>query len=52
MPIPEFQTSYVVVIAKFHDLRWEVIVHCVDIDEIVEHHCLNFIFILDSESHN
>ena len=29
----------------FNDMRWEVIVHFVDTDRTVNHHCLNFIFI-------
>ena len=31
----------------FHGLRWEVAVHFVDIDEIVDHHFLNFLFIIE-----
>ena len=27
-------------------LRWEVTVHFVDIGEIIDHHCLNFLFII------
>jgi hypothetical protein len=27
-------------------VRWEVIVRFVDIDGIVDHHCLNFLFII------
>jgi hypothetical protein len=30
----------------FNDLRWEVIVAFVDIGGIVDHHCLNFLFII------
>ena len=30
----------------FSELRWEVIVHFVDI-RIVDHHCLNFLFIIE-----
>jgi hypothetical protein len=29
----------------FSELRWEVIVHFVDIVGIVNHHCLNYLFI-------
>ena len=29
----------------FNDLRWEKIVHFAEIGGIVDHHCLNFIFI-------
>ena len=29
----------------FYELRWEVIVRFVDIGGIVEHHCLNFLFL-------
>ena len=29
----------------FNDLRREVIARLVDIDRIVDHHCLNFVFI-------
>ena len=28
------------------ELRWEVIVHFVDIDKIDDHHCLSFLFII------
>ena len=42
---PEFPTSYVVVFFMFNELRWDVIVHFVDIGGIVHHHCLNFLFI-------
>ena len=38
-----FLTSYVVVFFVFSELRWEVIVRFVDISEIVDHHCINFI---------
>ena len=30
----------------FNELRWEVIVCFVDIGGIVDHHCLNFLFII------
>ena len=29
----------------FSELKWEVIVHFVDIDGVVDHYCINFIFI-------
>ena len=32
--------------------RWEVIVLFVDIDGIIDHHCLNFLFIMISIIHN
>ena len=28
----------------FNDLRWEVVVCFVDISEIVDHHCSNYLF--------
>ena len=28
----------------FNELEWEVVVCCVDIDWILDHHCLNFLF--------
>ena len=42
---PGFTTSYVMVFFVFSELRWEVILHFVDIVGIVNHHCLNFLFI-------
>jgi hypothetical protein len=30
----------------FNGLKWEVVVYFVDIGEIVDHHWLNFLFIL------
>jgi hypothetical protein len=44
-PGPGFTTAYVMVFFVFSELRWVVIVHFVDIVGIVNHHCLNFIFI-------
>ena len=41
LPIP-----YVMVYLLSNDLRWEVIVHFVDIVEIIDHHCWNFLFIM------
>ena len=41
---PGFPTSYDVGFV-FSELRWEVIVRFVDIDGIVDHHCLNCLFI-------
>jgi hypothetical protein len=38
--------SYIVVFFKFNCLRWEVIVRFIDIDGIVDIHCLNFLFII------
>ena len=43
-PGPGF-TSSVMVFLVFSELRWEVILHFVDIVGIVNHHCLNFLFI-------
>jgi hypothetical protein len=31
----------------FSELRWEVIVHFVAIGGIIDHHCLNFLFIIN-----
>ena len=45
MPGPGFLMSYVVILLMFSELRWEVIVHFVDIGGIIDHHsCLNFFF--------
>jgi len=41
-----FPTSYVMVFFVFSHCRWEVIVLFVDISEIIDHHCLNFLFII------
>jgi len=41
-----YPTSYVVIFYLFNDLRWEVIVRFVDNGGIVDHHCLNFLFIM------
>jgi hypothetical protein len=43
-PGPGLPTSYVVVFVVLNDLRWEVIIHFVDIGGIADHHCLNFHF--------
>ena len=32
-------------IFRLNELNWEVVVHFVDIGGIVDHHCLNFLFI-------
>jgi hypothetical protein len=32
-------------IQYIYDMSWEVVICFVDIDEIVDHHCLNFHFI-------
>ena len=45
-PGPGFLTSYVVMFFVFSELRLEVIVHFVDIVGILDHHCLNFLFII------
>ena len=34
------------VICLFSELRWEAIFCFVNIDRIVDHHCLNFLFII------
>ena len=49
---PWFPMSCVMVLFVFSELRWEVIVHFVDIDGIIDHHCLNFLFIMISIIHN
>jgi hypothetical protein len=36
---------YVMALFVFDDLRYEVGVHFADIDRIVDHHCLRFLFI-------
>ena len=51
-PGPEFPSSYVVVFFKFNELRWEVIVCFVNIGGIVDHHCDNFLFIIDHKTVN
>jgi len=43
-PGPGFLTSYVVVFLVFNCFRWEMIFRFVDIDGIVDHHYLNFLF--------
>ena len=40
-----FPSAYVVIFFMFNNFRWEVVVHCADINRIVDHHCLNFLFI-------
>ena len=42
---PGFLTSYVMVFILFSELRWEVIIRFADIDGIIDHHWLNFLFI-------
>ena len=42
---PGFPTSNIVVSFLFNELRWELIVGFVDIDGIVDHHCLSFLFL-------
>ena len=45
-PGPRFPKSYVVAFCvQWVQLRWEVIVHFVDIGGIDDHHCLNFLFL-------
>ena len=39
-----FPRSYVVVFFMFNDLMWEVNARFVDIGEVVDHYCLNFLF--------
>ena len=34
----------------FNELKWEMIVLFVDIDRIVDYHCLNFLFIMADET--
>jgi hypothetical protein len=42
-----FPTSYIIVFFfMFSELKWEVIVHFVDIVGVVTHHYLNFLFII------
>jgi hypothetical protein len=42
-----YQMLYVVVfVLMFNDMRYEMIVGFVDIGRIVNHHCLNFLFIV------
>jgi hypothetical protein len=43
-PRTGFPMSYVMVFSMFICLRWEMIVHFVDIGGIVDHQCLNFLF--------
>ena len=45
---PGFSTPYVMVFFfwVFSELTWEVIVRFVDIGGIVDHYCLNFLFII------
>jgi hypothetical protein len=38
--------SNVVVFLLINGLRWEVVVHCYDIDVFVYNYCLNFLFII------
>jgi hypothetical protein len=40
-----WQTSYVVVFFVFNEFRSEVVVHFAHISGIVDHHCINFLFI-------
>ena len=42
---PWYLSGYVVVFFVFNDLRFEVVDHVVDNGGIVDHHCLNFLFI-------
>ena len=48
MSEPGFLTSRVRIFFMFNELRWEEIVHFhfVGIERTVEHHCLNFLFII------
>jgi hypothetical protein len=46
-PGPGFLMPYIVVFVMFNYLRWDTeIVHFVDIGGFVDHHCLNFLFII------
>ena len=45
-PEPRNPLSYVFVFFVFNTLRWEIVVCFVDIGKIVDHHCLNFLFII------
>jgi len=45
-----FPMSYVGVLIVFIELRWKISVPFVDIGGIVDHHCLNFLFIMDIDS--
>jgi hypothetical protein len=43
-PGPGFQTPlYVMVFFVFNCLRWEMVAHFVGLDEIINHHCSNFL---------
>ena len=37
---------YVIILFMFSDMRCDVIARFVDLDGIIDHHCLNFIFIM------
>ena len=45
-PEPGFPTSYFMVFFVFNEWRWKGIVRFVDIGRIVDHHCLNFLFMV------
>ena len=45
-PALGFPMSYVMVFFMFNELRWDMIVHFVDIGGIVYYYCLNFLFII------
>ena len=45
-PLPEFSKPYLVICFVFTSLKWEVVVCFVDFGGIVDHHCVNFLFIL------
>ena len=39
---PWFSMPFVTAFFEFNDLRSEMVVHFVDIDRVVDHHCFNF----------
>jgi hypothetical protein len=44
--VPAPNQDLVFNVMVFSELRWEVIVRFDDIDGIVDHHCLSFLFII------
>ena len=44
-PEPGFPMSYVTVCFMFNYFMWEMIVTFIDIGGVVDHHCLNFLFV-------
>ena len=51
-PRPGFPMSYDVIVLMFNELRYEVIVHFVDIGGIFYHYFLNFLFIIHIDTHH